>query len=72
MASLSPFDRAGKPGASESVRLPLDPRDAAFRQLLDAVDRGRPREGVLAIRELRRLGLSIVLVKPAGPDRRGA
>lgn len=56
-------DLTGSPaGALE----PSDERVAAFCRFLAAVDSNNPREGIVATRELRRLGLSCVLIRPQG------
>ena len=56
---------AGTGNGSASLE-PVEPRLEAFSRFLAAVDRADWKAGLLATRELRKLGISVVLLPPQG------
>jgi hypothetical protein len=59
-----------RPGCRDTTRTPdpiaLDPRLAAFAEVLAATDRRDWKAGQQAIRRLRAMGISVCLVTPQG------
>ncbi len=57
-------------GRGCASNMPDDPRVETFCDLVNAVDRTNPKASLQAVRELRRLGFSIVVIGPQTGGRR--